>query len=335
MKISESCKKKSIYVLALGGTISSVAENSTDEFYHTASIDIQELVTHLDIDRNRIEIICEQLLKKISHEITDDDLIAITNRINTLLLLDNVDGIVVTQGTNCLEETAYFVSLVVNSNKNIVFTGSFKATNNLGYDGYRNLYNAIFLASQETLYGNGVLITFNDCIVNARDAVKNNPSLSNDFSNNGIGIMGYVQGKIAHIHNKPNFKHTQFSEFCISRILEFPKIYIIYAHMGQDSLFVEAAIASGAKGIISAGFGKGYQTKKVTQVLEKASNNGVFVIRCSRTGQGIINRQTNIDDKYGFIAAGSLNPQKARILLAVALSVTVNKNEIQRIFDQY
>jgi len=327
--------KKKIYILALGGTISSIANKSTEEFYNHSSVDIKELILDLPFDKEKVTIICEQILHKISHEITHEDLLLVTRKVNELALNDTIDGIVITQGTNSIEEVAYFTNLVIRTKKPIVFTGSFRPLNALGYDGSRNLYNAILIASSSEAIGIGVVLTFNDCIVNARDACKLNPSLVGDFSINGSGIIGFVQSKGIYIQNITRHKHTYLSEFSIDEISNFAKIYIIFGHIGMDSVFVKAAIANGAQGIISAGFGKGYQSKEVTKALVDASKHGVFVVRCSRTGQGIINREEKIDDEYGIIAGGSLSPQKSQMLLSVALSKTQNKMEIQRIFEQY
>jgi len=333
--VSNLDKKQRVYVLALGGTIACVANRQTEEFYNRSSIDINELVAALPFDQENLTIVCEQILHQISHEMSHDDLFYVARKVNELVNNDDVDGIVITQGTNSIEETAYFISLVINTKKPIVFTGSFRPSNALGYDGDRNLYNAILLASNENASEIGVVLTFNDCIVNARDASKLNPSVMGDFSINGSGVIGFIQSKKIHIHSLVQHRHTYFSEFSIDEISSFAKIFIIYGHLGMDSTFVKAAIVNNAQGIISAGMGKGYQPKEVTKALNEASCKGVYVVRCSRTGQGIINGEAKVDDEYGIIAGGSLSPQKARILLAVALSKTQNKMEIQRIFDQY
>ena len=328
-------KKPQVYVLALGGTIASVANLQTEEFYNRSSTDINELVAALPLDSEKQTIVCEQVLQQISHEMTHDDLLLVARKVNELANNDDVDGIVITHGTNCIEETAYFISLVIQTKKPIVFTGSFRPLNTLGYDGGRNLYNAILLASNESASGIGVVLTFNDCIVSARDASKLNPSVMGDFSINGAGIIGLIQSQKIHIQSLVQHRHTHLSEFTIDEMNNFSKVYIVYGHLGMDSTFVNAAIANNAQGIISAGMGKGYQPKEVADALIEASGKGIIVVRCSRTGQGIINREQKVDNEHGIIAGGSLSPQKARILLAVALSKTQNQMEIQRIFDQY
>lgn len=323
-----------VYLLALGGTIACASENVTDEFYSGPSVNIKDLISRLH-SVNHINICYEQFLQQISHEMTDNELINLANRIDELVRDERVKGIVVTQGTNCIEETAYFINLTIKTKKPIVFTGSFYPSNAFGFDGTRNLYNAIYLAGNDQLEKLGVVLSFNDCIASARDAAKLNPSIIQGFSGNDFGLMGHIEGGVVHIKSIPKHRHTYISEFSINNIEKLPKVCIIYGHLGIDKMFVEAAISNNVAGIISAGMGKGYQPKELTEGLIKASQKGIFVVRSSRTGLGVINREPKIDDVNGFIAAGMISPQKARILLSVALSKTRDKSELQRIFIEY
>ena len=317
-------KKPCVYVLALGGTIGSCSKESGDEFYGRSSTDISSLISSLPLEKEGIAILSEQMTQQISHDMTNEDLLRLARKINILVNDDNIDGVVISQGTNGIEEAAYFVSLVIQTKKTIVFTGSFRPLNALEYDGYSNLYNAILIAGNMELSGIGVVTTFNNTIVSARYSSKVNPSIIGDFSISGSGIIGYIHSSALDLQNLPNHRHTHLSEFNVNDILCIQKIYVIYGHLGMDSAFVQAAIENNAKGIISAGMGKGYQSKEVTESLFGASQKGIVVVRCSRTGQGIINRDKKMDDEHGIIAGGSLSPHKARILLAVALSKTEN-----------
>ena len=327
--------KINIHLLALGGTIASTSFQQSDEFYERPSKDINELITSLPLNKEKLHITSEQFLQKISHDLTYDDLISIARRINELVNNDNVDGIVITQGTNSIEETAYFVSLVINTTKPIVFTGAFRPSNTLGADGARNLYNAILIASNPKIATIGVVLTFNDCIVNAREACKLNPSILGNLSVNDGQVSGIIQGEKLYFQHAGIHRHTSNSEFSINNIKTLPKIYLIYGYLGIDRTFIETAIAQKVKGIISAGMGKGYQPQDLTEGLIQASKKGILVVRCSRSGQGIINRDPKLDDEHGFIAGSSLSPQKATILLSVALTKTTDRSEIQRIFDEY
>lgn len=328
-------QKKKVHIIGLGGTIFCKSTSLTPEFYSHPTLEIRDLIPLLEIDTNHLEISYEQLLSQISHNMSHQDLINIANRVNDIVNDGAVTGVVIVQGTNCIEETAYFINLVIQTNKPIVFTGSLRPNNALGFDGLRNLYNAICLAADEALNKIGVVLTFNDYIINARDATKLNPSNISDFSGNEYGPIGYIQEGNARIVRLPHYKGTYCSEFNIIAIKKIPKVCLIYAHLGMDSFFVEAAITNNVAGIISAGMGKGYQPRAMTEALINASKKGIFVVRCSRSGRGVINRDTKIDDEYGFIAGGSLNPQKAAILLSIALTKTKDNKEIQRIFIEY
>lgn len=334
MDFHQHKKDDCIYVLALGGTIASKADLPTAQFYNKPSSNIEELVSLIPEQKN-LKIISEQVLQKISHEITDEELLFIANKINSLVKKIEVKGIVVTQGTNCIEEIAYFINLVINTKKPIVFTGSYRPVNALGYDGVRNLYNSILVANSKNAIGMGVLICLTDSIISSRDASKLNPSIMEGFTVNGLGLRGYVHGNNVFIENQTRFRHTYLSDFNISSIIKIPKICILYGHLGMDATIIDFFINAGVDGIISAGMGSGYQPKKVTEALGCASKKGIIVVRCSRSLYGIVDRDVKIDDKFGFIAAGSLSPQKARILLIMALNKTKNTTDIQQIFDQY
>lgn len=326
---------KKIHICALGGTIGSVANSSADEYYDSASINIESLISSLPINNKEITLRSEQLFQKKSQDISHDDLLVTANKIHELVQDDEVNGVVVTQGTNSIEEVAYFINLVINTQKPIVFTGSFRPNNSMDHDGSKNLYNAILLAASNKAIGQGVLLTFNDSIVHAREASKINPSIMSDFSNSNLGVLGYIQGSNIHMHHQTLYKHTYLSAFNIVDIQKLPSVCIIYGHFGMSSIFVNAALKSNLKGIVSAGMGKGYQTIEVTESLVEASKQGVIIVRCSRSGQGIVHRDPKLDDKFGMVAGGSLNPQKAVILLALALTKTDDKLEIQRFFDEY
>ncbi len=327
-------KVKRVQICALGGTICSMANDPVEEYYNSASINIKSLIELLPIDKNEIEIQAEQVFQKISQDITNNDVYFLAKRLNDLALQDDVDGIVVTQGTNSIEEIAFFISLLINTHKPIVFTGAFRPYSALGYDGLRNLFNAIVIAADKQMENLGVLVTFNDCIVHARDAVKLDPSILGNFVNSN-NMLGLIQGRSIHLNNQTNYVYKNNYTFPIENLHNLPKVCIIYGHHGMDDLFVRAAIDNGFQGIISAGMGKGYQPDGVTKALIEASNKGLIIVRCSRTGCGIVRRDPKLDDKFGMVAGGYLNPQKAGIFLALVLTKTDDKFEIQGYFDEY
>ncbi len=327
-------KKPRIAVLAYGGTIACKTETPFDEFYDCPTLSIQEILSNIPLIDKVVEIQSEQMKQIISQEMSCDDLISLAQKINLVIQDENIDGVVITHGTNCMEEMAYFVSLVVNTEKPIVFTGAMKPSTSLCFDGLMNLYNSILIASSPKAKKLGVVLCFNNSIYSARNVTKYNPSLISAFGNE-LSLLGYVEGNKIFISNVPAYQHTYSSEFSIDKLKYFPKVYIIYGYLGMDNAFVDAAIANNAIGIVSAGMGKGYQPKTITKALAQAVEKGLIVVRSSRIGEGIINHDPETDGKYHFIAGGSLSPQKARILLSVALTKTKDKKVIQDIFVRY
>ncbi len=328
-------KKKKIYLLALGGTISCVPKENDVEFYNRPTIDINHHLGHLPLCDDSLEIIAEQYSQQISHEIREDDLIHTLKKVQMTIDSKEYDGIVIVQGTNAIEEASYLTNIVIKNEIPIIYTGSLKPANSLGFDGMRNLFNAINLASSLEAKKRGVLLTFNDCIYSARDVIKVNPSSLDAFSGNEFSLLGYLKGSQPYFRMMNSYKHTYLSDFDIRNINKLPEVCIVYGHLGMQPMFIETAIDNGVKGIISAGMGTGYQSKIIHEALARATSKGIVVVRCSRTGQGIVGRDPTIDDKFGFIAGGTLSPQKARILLAVALTNTSNQNKIQQYFFEY
>lgn len=328
-------KKRNIYILALGGTIASKTKDNLGQLYSCSSIEIKELIQHVKENFKYIHIQYEQIFQKISHEITNEELLFFANRLNELIQRFDIDGLVVLMGTNVMEEVAYFISLVIKTEKTIVFTGASRPYGSYGYDGIRNLHNSISLAGSSKISKLGVVLTFNDAIVAARDAIKMDPCVLDDFSVFGKKLTGNIMGENIYINRFITTRHTCDSEFDIKDIQFFHKVCIICGHLGMDNVFIETAISNKYTGIISAGMGKGYQPKEINAALESAIQHGVYVVRCSRTGLGNVSVSEEWEGKKGFIAGGSLTPQKARTLLMVALSKTNDPKEIQRIFNQY
>ncbi len=249
--------------------------------------------------------------------------------------LHKYNGIVITIGTNALEDVAYFIGLVVKSSKPIVFTGAHFPQNSLMFDGNRNLFNAIHIASSEHAQKLGVLVTFNDYVVTARDAVKSTPGLTNNFSVEGNGIIGHMIGGQFILKSMPIYRHTYQSYFDLPEENHLPNVSIIYGHIGMDDSLIQASIASGISGIISAGFGKGYQPEHISLALEKAVRLGIPVVRCARSGCGYTGIDQAHDNKYGFVVSKGLSPHKSSLLLALTLTLTTDIDRIQQIFEEY
>lgn len=321
-----------IAILALGGTIASTTEPRISEFYSKASIPIADLIAALPELNTIANIQCEQFSQVLSHYLTDDIWLALARKVQSLLDND-VDGVVITHGTYTMEETAYFLNLSVKSTKPIVLTGAMYPANALGTDGLRNLFNAVTLAAHPSAAGKGVILTLNDEIYSARGAGKKQGNTMRGVSKETL--LGYIQGSQPYFYSQPHRRHTLHSEFSIANLTTLPSVQIIYGHIGCDEKLVAALVAMNVAGIISAGMGKGHQSLATTQALAEARKKGVMVVRCARAGGLIVNRDPNMDDCYDFVAGDNLSPQKARILLALALTSTQDSSVIQRYFDTY
>ncbi|MGQ3891433.1 asparaginase domain-containing protein [Legionella sp. CNM-4043-24] len=326
---------KKIALLDLGGTISSCALQNTSEFYNQPGYSINSFVNDFDFSEE-IAITYMYFCNKISHELNATDLLSLGNRIQDIVDTPDIFGVVVSMGTNALEDVAYFIGLVVNTRKNIVFTGSHFPQNSLAFDGKKNLFNALVVAKSDANPGMGVVITFNDTVVSSRWATKSKPGIPNDFSFDGFGILGYVVGGNFHQKMLPLYRHTFNSEFAIRTITALPEVIIFYAHISANCDYINYVIDNEkCDGIVSAGYGKGYQTKEISNLLSKAASRGIKVVRCARTGQSVTNIDGQYDDRYGFIVAPFFSPHKASLLLSVCLSKELTNTDVQNIFKEY
>lgn len=328
--------KPKIIVLGTGGTIASVAENPNNEYYHAPSIPIAEIIQSIPRINEIANIECRQFSQIISHYVNTDLWLQLANEVQQILNSD-VDGIVITQGTNALEETAYFLNLVIKSNKPIVITGASVPSNSLGGNALSNLYHALIVACDLNAKAKGVLVVFNHRILAARFAEKKHIAAMDSIGINELGILGMVQGAKAYFFFSPTYLHTLKTEFDIKNIKSLPKVTIIYAHIDAGSFALRNIASENIQGIISVGFGKGFQTPDICQELINLHKNlGIPVVRISRSwGNGLVTVDESCDEGKLFIAGNNFSPQKAHILLALALTKTQSPQQIQKLFDQH
>jgi len=255
-------------------------------------------------------------------------------RIDARLKDPDIAGIVFTHGTNTIEETAYFFNLTVKHDKPVVIVGAQRPFSTLSSDGPLNLLNAIRVAADPGSGGKGILVVTNDEINAARDVTKTNTYRLETFQSRELGILGYADPDRIVFYRAPTRKHTSQSQFDLAQINDFPKVSILYSHTGDDGDLAKAAVAAGAKGLVIAGTGAGH-TQNARKILKELHDTtGVVVVRSARTGAGRVIRDDNWQEP-GFVAADNLSPQKARILLQLALTKTAKPDEIQRMFDEY
>lgn len=326
-----------IVILATGGTIAGTGASSTTTVgYSAAKVGVERLIEAVPELNQVARVRGEQVFQVASENMTDALWLQLGQRVNELLARDDVDGIVITHGTDTLEETAYFLDLVVKSRKPVVLVGSMRPSTAISADGPINLYNATLLAASPQAAGKGVLVALNDQISAGRDVTKANTSTMDTFRTPDLGYLGYLQAGQAHFHRLPARRHTVDTEFDIARLTALPKVDIVYGYANASRVPVDALVAAGAKGLVHAGVGNGSVHRDVLPALADARRHDVVVVRGSRVGSGIVARNGEADDdKLGFVVSDTLNPQKARVLLMLALTRTSDTREIQRMFATY
>ena len=327
-----------IYIVATGGSIAGVGPDRMDFILYPElgeHITIQQSLERIPEASNLASIEAEDLVSVGSTAIGPEDWLRLSQRINALLEEESTDGVVVTHGTATLEETAYFLHLTVKSSKPVVVTGAMRPPTALGTDADLNLLDAIRVASSPVAGGLGVLTILNNEIQCARDVVKTNTFRVETFKPNELGFLGYADsdGEVV-MYRAPLRKHTTATEFDVSGRDSLPRIDIVYCYAGSDELLVDAVRANGSDGLVLSGFGGGSFPPKAIEAAAKAVEAGIPVVLASRSLAGRV-VMTPRKEEQGFIVSDNLQPQKARILLMLALTRTRERAEIQRMFSDY
>jgi L-asparaginase type II len=263
-----------------------------------------------------------------------DDLRKLALRAEEVLRSPEVDGLVYVQGTNTIEETSYFLSLTVHSDKPIVVTGAQRPFNALSSDAQMNLLDAVRLASAPASRGKGALVAFNGEINAARDVTKTNTYHLQTFRTRDLGLLGYIDPDKIEYYRTPHRRHTVNSEFSLTGVQSMPYVDVAYIHTGTRAGLANAMVGLGAKGIVIASVGAGAPNgldKELEDIIKKGS---AVVVQSSRVGEVRIVRGNNWYES-GMVVADNLSPQKAALLLTLALTKTSNVDEIQRMFDEY
>ena len=325
-----------VVVVATGGTIAGSAESATDATgYRAGTAGVAELLAAVPQAAGLARLTGEQFASIDSSNLTDELMLAVARRVAELLDDPDVDGVVVTHGTDTLEETAYFLHLVLASSKPVVLVGSMRPASALSADGPLNFYAAVAAASAPASTGRGVLVVLNDEIHTARDVTKTT-SLSVASFASPYGPLGVVVGGRALYYRAVARPHTTHTEFSLAAIDSLPRAGIIYAHSGLDDTVSRLIESAGYDVIVHAGFGNGTVASRIVAPLEAARASGTVIVRATRTGSGHVTAVGASGDRVdGWISVDDQNPQRARILACLALTVTRDPLEIQRIFDTY
>lgn len=334
---AQAADKPNVKILATGGTIAGAGVTSTTTVGYTAAVTpVDKLISNVPELSQVANVSGEQVSQVASESMTMEIWLKLAKRVNQLLDQDDVDGVVITHGTDTLEETACFLNLVVKSDKPVVLVGSMRPGTAMSADGPLNLYRSVILAGSKEAKGKGVMVMLNDTIHSGRDVTKTITDRVDTFKAPEVGPLGFFTGDKPVFYRASLRKHTRHSEFNVMDLTALPRVDIVYHYAGNAGTMIEAAINAGAKGIVHAGTGNGSIAKAEYPAVEQALAQGIVVVRSARVGNGIIARNGEAnDDKYGFVAADNLNPQKARILLMLALTKTNDVKEIQRMFWEY
>ena len=329
-------QKPNIMILATGGTIAGTGASSTKTNYTAGQVAIGTLLDAVPQVQDIANVTGEQVVKIGSQDMSDEVWLKLANRINELLARADVDGIVITHGTDTMEETAYFLNLVVKSDKPVVLTGAMRPSTALSADGPLNLYNAVVVAAAKESVGKGVLVAMNGLVLDAHGVMKTNTVDVQTFQAPNSGALGYIINSKVVYNNITLKKHTTQSVFDVTGVKELPKVGIIYSYSNVEPVALAALLNAGYKGIIHAGVGNGNIHVNVFQALADAAQNGAVVVRSSRVPTGPTTLDNEVDDaKYHFVASQELNPQKSRVLLQLALLKTNDWNQIQQYFNEY
>jgi L-asparaginase len=248
--------------------------------------------------------------------------------------LPELAGFVIPHGSATLEESAYFLHLALKTDKTVVVVGAQRPASALGSDAGMNLLGAIRAASSPQARGIGVLVALNDELHCAREATKTSTYRLQTFRTPDFGALGHIDGDGVHIYRRPVRPHAPDTEFDVDNLPNLPRVDICYSYGGVDGTIVEALVAAGARGIVSAGLAPGIPAPLERAALEKARDAGVVIVQSSRAGSGRVAPRRYLVEA-GMVAADNLNPQKARILLMLALTRSQDIGEIRRIFATY
>jgi len=329
-------QKPNIHILATGGTIAGAGNSSVSGHYKPGEVAIASIIEAVPQLKNIANITGEQFANMASQNMTNFIWLRLAKRVNELLKSPDCDGVVITHGTDTMEETAYFLNLTVNSDKPVVIVGSMNPSTSVSPDGPLNLYNAVLVAGSPKSKGLGAFIVMNGSIVSASNALKINTVRIHTFQTPNGGEIGYVENGNVVYKFKPLKKHTINSDFNIEDINELPKVGIVYGYAGIQADMVSHMLNEDYKGIVYAGVGNGNFHKNIFPDMIKAQNQGIQVVRSSRVVTGPTTLDSEIDDaKYHFVASQELDAQKARILLMLALTKTSDWNKIQEYFMEY
>jgi L-asparaginase len=329
-------KLPNVVVLATGGTIAGAAASDVQAAYTSGQVGVEQLLAAVPQAKKLATMRGEQIANIGSQDMNDEVWLKLAKRVNELAAMPDVDGIVITHGTDTIEETSYFLNLVVKSKKPVVLTAAMRPSTALSADGPLNFYNAVAVAANKDAAGRGVLVVVNDWIHGASSLTKASTTAVQTFLSPLRGLVGTVAYGESEFYRGPVGKNTVESEFSLDGVTALPRVDIVMAHENMDGALIDAAVAAGAKGVVIAGVGNGNMTKPALDALAAQAKKGIVCVRSSRVVTGRVGRNVEVDDdKLGLVASDDLNPQKSRVLLRLALLKPRPLADVQRLFREY
>lgn len=315
-----------VKVVATGGTIANTPSGRLHAGEVADAIPALKKVARLEV---------EELMRVGSSAITVENWLTLARRINEILAQETeVKGVVVTHGSNTVEETGYFLSLTVKSDKPVVLTAAQRQFRTLSSDSPKNFLQAVRVAASDESRGKGALVVANDMINAARDVSKNITYRVETYSSRDIGALGFVDDDRITYYRQPVKQHGAATPFDVARLPKLPRVDIIYAYAGADGALIDAAVAGGTEGIVIAGFPTGSGTPAMDEAVKRVAAKGIPVVMTNRGGSGRVT-DTRAKEARPLIWGDNLTPVKARILLMLALTTTRNPAEIQELFQKY
>lgn len=337
MSPSKKTNNPRIAIVATGGTIASTAPDSAQLSDYRVSANVETLVQAVPALPELAELEFEQICNIESHGIDDEVLLRLARSVQAFCDREDISGVVITHGTDSLEETAFFLHLTLDTSKPVVLVGAMRPGSALSADGPLNLYHAVVVAAAPESIDKGVLVVMNDRIASARYVTKGHANGVDAFVPTEFGYLGLVFGRWVQYLTKTNLPHTTNSVF--KRIFDsadpgLPQVDVVFDHQGAGLHQYQAAIDSGAKGIVLAALGQGSLSPQAREGAIMVQRAGLTLVRSSRVWQGVVRASTK-DNRYGTLAGYTLNPAKARVLLRLALAASAKRQTIQAWFASY
>ena len=330
-------KSKITMILATGGTIAGKQSDPFKPGYTSGQAVVSDLIDAVPQLKDVANIEGKNISDVSSQNMDATIWLKLLRATAQELARPEVDGVVISHGTDTMEETAYFLNLTLKSDKPVVLVGAMRPSTALSADGPMNIFNSVVVAGSAKARGLGVLVLMNDELHYAAEVTKTNTTNPDTMKSPNRGRAGVCDNGECVFFSPTTKRHTTSSQFSIADTVEsLPDVAIVYAHAGMTAGPIKGALADGAKGIVVAGVGDGNMSTTALDALTMAAKSGVVVVRSSHVGSGVVRRNIEVnDDTRGFVAGMELNPQKSRILLQLALMNTTDVRAIQTMFEEY